>query len=136
MKNIVLGLFVLVMVACSSEPFKGNVDNELLVGSWTVSEVDDAGALVSKEEFIITAMHEKYKVGHVLSFEKGPKFSLKANDGTEVASGNYSIGAEDKSVTLQFSADNELEYDLEKNEGGYTLTAATPGDLVNISIKK
>lgn len=137
MRKIALGLLVLVMVACSSAPFVANVDNELLVGDWKISEVDDSAAMISKEEFILSAMHEKYKVGYVFNFEKGPKFTLTSAEGTAVASGNYGIGAENKSVTIQLAPDNtEISYDLEKSETGYTLTVTTPGELVNLSITK
>lgn len=137
MRKIALGLLVLVMVACSSAPFVANVDNELLVGDWKISEVDDSAAMISKEEFILSAMHEKYKVGYVFNFEKGPKFTLTSAEGKAVASGNYGIGAEDKSVTIQLAPDNtEISYDLEKSETGYTLTVTTPGELVNLSITK
>lgn len=137
MKKIALGLLVLVMTACTSTPFKANVDNELLVGVWKISEVDDSAAMISKEEFLLSAMHEKYQVGYTFNFEKGPKFTLNNTEGTAVASGNYGIGAEDKSVTLQLSPDQtELSYDLEKSETGYTMTITTPGELVNLTITK
>lgn len=137
MRKIVLGLLVVVMAACSSAPFVANVDNELLVGAWKISKVDDSATVISKEEFLLSAMHEKYKVGYVFNFEKGPKFTLNSADGAEVVSGSYGIGAEDKSVTLQLASDKtELAYDLEKTEAGYTLTVTTPGELVNLSITK
>ena len=137
MKKIILGLVVVMLASCSSTPFKANVDNELLVGKWTISKVDDSAALISPEEFLLTAMHNKYKEGYVFNFEKGPKFSLLAQDGSEVAKGNYGIGAEDKSVTIQLTPDNiEISYDLSKENGEYTLTVTTPGELVNLTIKK
>ena len=61
MNKILLGIIAVIMASCSSAPFKANVDNELLVGKWTISNVDDAAAMVSKEEFLLSAMHEKYK---------------------------------------------------------------------------
>ena len=137
MNKILSGLIVLIIAACSSAPFQANVDNELLVGKWTISNVDDAAAMVSKEEFLLSAMHEKYKEGYVFNFEKGPKFSVLSTDGKEVISGNYGIGFEDKSVTLQLTPDQrELSYDLSAIEGGYTLTVTTPGEMVNLTIKK
>ena len=137
MNKILLGIIAVIMASCSSAPFKANVDNELLVGKWTISNVDDAAAMVSKEEFLLSAMHEKYKEGYVFNFEKGPKFSVLSTDGKEVISGNYGIGFEDKSVTLQLTPDQrELSYDLSAIEGGYTLTVTTPGEMVNLTIKK
>ena len=137
MKKIFLGLLVVVLAACSSEPFKANVDNELLVGEWSIVNVDDAAALISPEEFLLTAMHNKYKQGYKFNFEKGPKFTLVDENGGEVAKGQYSIGVEDKSVTIQLLPDNiEIAYDLKNVDGVYTLTVTTPGELVNISIKK
>lgn len=137
MNKILIGIIAVVMASCSSAPFQANVDNELLVGKWTISNVDDAAAMVSKEEFLLSAMHEKYKEGYVFNFEKGPKFSVLSTDGKEVISGNYGIGFEDKSVTLQLTPDQrELSYDLSAIEGGYTLTVTTPGEMVNLTIKK
>ncbi len=137
MNKILLGLIVVIMASCSSTPFKANVDNELLVGKWTISNVDDAAAMISKEEFLLSAMHEKYKEGYVFNFEKGPKFSVLSTDGEEVVAGNYGIGVEDKSLTLQLTPDErELSYDLSAIEGGYTLTVTTPGEMVNLTIKK
>ena len=137
MNKILSGLIVLIIAACSSAPFQANVDNELLVGKWTISNVDDAAAMVSKEEFLLSAMHEKYKEGYVFNFEKGPKFSLLSSDGDEIIAGNYGIGVEDKSLTLQLNPDQtELSYDLSVVDGGYTLTVTTPGEMVNLTIKK
>ena len=71
------------------------------------------------------------------NFEKGPKFSVLSTDGEEVVAGNYGIGVEDKSLTLQLTPDErELSYDLSAIEGGYTLTVTTPGEMVNLTIKK
>ena len=137
MNKILLGIIAVVMASCSSAPFKANVDNELLVGKWTISNVDDAAAMVSKEEFLLSAMHEIYKEGYVFNFEKGPKFTLSSSNGQEVLTGNYGIGLEDKSITLQLIPDStELSYDLSSVEGGYTLTVTTPGEMVNLTIKK
>ena len=137
MNKILLGLIVLIIASCSSEPFKANLDNELLVGEWTISKVDDAAAMVSKEEFLLSAMHEKYKEGYIFNFDKGPKFRVLSTDGEEVLAGNYGIGAEDKSITLQLIPDStELSYDITAVEGGYTLTVTTPGEMVNLTITK
>ena len=137
MNKILLGIIAVIMASCSSAPFKANVDNELLVGKWTISNVDDAAAMVSKEEFLLSAMHEKYKEGYVFNFEKGPKFTLSSANGQEVLTGNYGLGLEDKSITLQLIPDStELSYDLSSVEGGYTLTVTTPGEMVNLTIKK
>lgn len=137
MKKIILGLVVVLMSACSSTPFKANVDNDLLVGKWTISKVDDSAALVNAEEFMLTAMHEKYKEGYFLNFAKGAQFQLANTEGTDVLAGQYSIGAEDKSVILQFGDDKtEIAYDLKKVKGGYDLIVTTPGELVNITITK
>jgi hypothetical protein len=137
MKKMILGFVVVVMASCSSTPFKANVDNELLVGEWKISKVDDSAALISTEEFLITAMHNKYKEGYSLNFEEGPKFSLLAEDGSEIAKGNYSIGANNKSVTIQLlPAEIEISYDIELNNGAYNLTVTTPGELVNLTIEK
>tara|TARA_B110000211_G_scaffold215695_1_gene258123 strand:- start:396 stop:812 length:417 start_codon:yes stop_codon:yes gene_type:complete len=137
MKNLVLGLIALVAVSCSGEPFKANVDNELLVGEWNITEVDDADALLSKEEFITSIIHEKYKVGYVFSFEKGANFKINSASGEKVLEGQYSIGAEDKSLTILVTPDNnEFEYELEKSNDTYKLNIQTPGEIVNLSITK
>ena len=137
MKNLVLGLIALVAVSCSGEPFKANIDNELLVGEWNITEVDDADALLSKEEFITSIIHEKYKVGYVFNFEKGANFTVKSQNGEAVLTGQYSIGAEDKSVTILVTPDNnEFEYELVKNNNSYKLNVQTPGEIVNLSITK
>lgn len=137
MKKIILGLAVVLMASCSSTPFKPNENNDLLVGQWTISKVDDSAALVNAEEFMLTAMHEKYKEGYFLNFAKGPKFQLANTKGEEVLAGEYAIGADDKSVTLQFGKDKtEIAYDLVPVEKGYDLIVTTPGELVNITITK
>lgn len=137
MKKILLGFIVIVMASCSSTPFKANVDSELLLGEWTISNVDDAAAMVSKEEFLLSAMHEKYKKGYVFNFEKGPRFNVLSSYGNEILVGNYGFGAEEKSLILQLLPDStQLSYDLSKIEGGYILTASTPGELVNLTITK
>jgi len=137
MKKLILGLIVLIAVSCEGEPFKANVDNKLLVGEWNITEVDDADALLSKEEFITSIIHEKYKVGYVFTFEEGANFSLAAQDGSTVLNGQYSIGAEDKSLTILITPDNnEFEYELEKSGDTYKLNIQTPGEIVNLSIDK
>ena len=66
------------------------------------------------------------KIGYVFNFEKGPKFSVLSTDGKEVISGNYGIGFEDKSVTLQLTPDQrELSYGLSAIEGGYNRAITT-----------
>ena len=92
MKKLLLGLIVAVFTSCSGEPFKANINNELLVGEWKITEVDDSDALLSKEEFITSIIHEKYKVGYVFNFEKGAKFTVNSENGENVLSGQYSIG--------------------------------------------
>lgn len=137
MRKLLFVLSAIVLFACESVPFKANVDNDLLVGKWTITKVDDSAAMISAEEFMLTAMHEKYKEGYVLNFEKGPNFTLSTSEGKKVIDGKYGIGAEDKSVTLQLAPDNtEISYDLESVDGGYTLNVTTPGELVNITITK
>lgn len=137
MNKILLGIITVVMASCSSAPFQANVDNELLVGKWIISNVDDAAAMISKEEFLLSAMHEKYKKGYVFNFEKGPKFSVLSNEGEEVLSGKYGISAQNESVTLQLNPDQtELNYNLSNVEGGHLLTVTTPGEMVNLTITK
>jgi ADP-dependent phosphofructokinase/glucokinase len=137
MKKLVLGLIVLVVAACSGEPFKANIDNELLVGQWKITEVDDADALLSKEEFITSIIHEKYKVGYVFNFEKGANFTINSESGEKVLTGQYSIGAENKSLTILVTPENnEFEYELVKNSDTYKLNIQTPGEIVNLSIAK
>jgi hypothetical protein len=51
MKKIILGLTIIIMAACTSAPFVANVDNALLEGNWKITNVDDAAAMISKEEF-------------------------------------------------------------------------------------
>lgn len=137
MRKIILALFAVVLMACESAPFVANTNNELLVGTWKITEVDDAAAMVSKEEFMLSAMHEKYKEGYVFEFEKGPKFSLKNAEGSEVSSGQYAIGANNESLTLQIGADKTaISYDLKSENNTYTLTVTTPGEMVNLTIAK
>ena len=134
---MILGFVVVVMASCSSTPFKANVDNKLLVGEWKISKVDDSAALISAEEFLLTAMHNKYKEGYSLYFEEGAKFFLLAEDGSEVAKGNYSIGVNNESLTIQLlPAEIEISYDLELDNGNCNLTVTTPGELVNLTIDK
>lgn len=137
MKKLLLGLVVLIAISCGGEPFKANEDNPLLVGEWNITEVDDADALLSKEEFITSIIHEKYKVGYVFNFEKGANFSLKEQNGTEVLSGQYAIGSDDNSVTILVSPDNnEFEYNLVKSGDAYQMNVQTPGEIVNLLISK
>jgi hypothetical protein len=137
MKKLLLGLIALVVVSCSGEPFKANVSNELLVGEWNITEVDDADALLSKEEFITSIIHEKYKVGYVFNFQKGANFTINSASGEKVLAGQYSIGAEDKSLTILVTPENnEFEYKLVKNDDTYKLNIQTPGEIVNLTITK
>ena len=52
MKKIILGLTIIILAACTSNPFVANVDNALLGGTWKITNVDDAAAMISKEEFL------------------------------------------------------------------------------------
>ncbi len=137
MNKILFGVITILIASCSSAPFEANVDNELLVGKWTISNVDDAAAMISKEEFLLSAMHEKYKKGYVFNFEKGPNFRVFSNEGEEVLSGKYGISPKNESITLQLNPGKiELSYDLSAVEGGHTLTVTTPGEMVNLTIIK
>lgn len=137
MKKLVLGLIVIITMSCNSEPFKANIDNTLLVGQWNITEVDDADALLSKEEFITSIIHEKYKVGYFFNFEEGPNFSLIGEDKSVVLNGQYAISAEDKSLKILITPDNnEFEYELEKSGDTYKLNIQTPGEIVNLIIAK
>ena len=137
MKKLIIGLVALIVVSCSGEPFKANVNNELLVGEWNITEVDDADALLSKEEFITSIIHEKYKVGYVFNFEKGPNFTINSQKGEKVLAGQYSIGAENKSLTILIKPENnEFEYELLKENDNYKLNIQTPGEIVNLTISR
>ena len=137
MKKIILGLTIIILAACTSTPFVANVDNALLEGNWKITNVDDAAAMISKEEFLLSAMHEKYKKDYIFHFEKGPKFNLKSLEGSVLISGKYGISSDSSSVTLQLEPDNsEISYDLEKSNSELTLKVTTPGELVNITISK
>jgi len=137
MKKIILGLTIIIMAACTPAPFVANVDNALLEGNWKITNVDDAAAMISKEEFLLSAMHEKYKKDYIFHFEKGPKFNLKSAEGNVLISGEYGISLDSSSVTLQLEPDrSEISYDLEKSNSGLTLKVTTPGELVNITISK
>ena len=135
MKRLALILLAVTAFACNQTPFVANSDNELMVGEWIITEVDDSDALVSKEEFLMSIMHEKYKESYVFSFEKGPKFKLSDDQGVEVSKGQYAIGAEDKTLILQIG-DQELEYEMVNNNGEVQLNIQTPGELVNLKIRK
>ena len=137
MKKLVLGLIAVFVISCSGEPFKANINNELLVGEWNITEVDDADALLSKEEFITSIIHEKYKVGYVFNFEKGANFTINSGSGENVLTGQYSIGAEDKSLTILVTPENnEFKYEILKENNTYKLNIQTPGEIVNLTITK
>ncbi len=137
MKKIILGQTIIIWAACTSTPFVANVDNALLEGNWKSTNVDDAAAMISKEEFLLSHMHEKYKKDYIFHFEKGPKFNLKSVEGSVLISGKYGISSDSSSVTLQLEPDNsEISYDLEKSNSELTLKVTPPGELVNITISK
>jgi len=137
MRKLVLGLIAVVVISCSGEPFKANINNGLLVGEWSITEVDDADALLSKEEFITSIIHEKYKEGYVFNFEKGANFTINSGNGETVLTGQYSIGNKDKSLTLLVTPENnEFEYELLKKNNTYKLNVQTPGEIVNLTITK
>ena len=137
MRKLVLGLIAVVVISCSGEPFKANINNGLLVGEWSITEVDDADALLSKEEFITSIIHEKYKEGYVFNFEKGANFTINSGNGETVLTGQYSIGNKDKSLTLLVTPENnEFEYELLKKNNTYQLNVQTPGEIVNLTITK
>lgn len=137
MRKLVLGLIAVVVISCSGEPFKANINNGLLVGEWSITEVDDADALLSKEEFITSIIHEKYKEGYVFNFEKGANFTINSENGETVLTGQYSIGNKDKSLTLLVTPENnEFEYELLKKNNTYKLNVQTPGEIVNLTITK
>ena len=137
MRKLVLGLIAVVVISCSGEPFKANINNGLLVGDWSITEVDDADALLSKEEFITSIIHEKYKEGYVFNFEKGANFTINSGNGETVLTGQYSIGNKDKSLTLLVTPENnEFEYELLKKNNTYKLNVQTPGEIVNLTITK
>lgn len=137
MRKLVLGLIAVIVISCSGEPFKANINNGLLVGEWSITEVDDADALLSKEEFITSIIHEKYKEGYVFNFEKGANFTINSGNGETVLTGQYSIGNKDKSLTLLVTPENnEFEYELLKKNNTYKLNVQTPGEIVNLTITK
>ncbi|MBL56835.1 MAG: hypothetical protein CMP61_06595 [Flavobacteriales bacterium] len=137
MKKIVYGLVMALFLACSSQPFTPNKENELLVGKWRITAVDDAAAMINKEEFILSAMHEKYKEGYVFQFEKGPNFKLISETGNPILEGQYGIAIENSGVTFLLpEKKQEISYDLEKKNNGFLLTVTTPGELVNLTIEK
>ena len=137
MKKAFFGILTVLLFACTSEPFEPNKDNELLVGKWKISSVDDSAVLISKEEFLLSAMHEKYEKDYVFEFEKGPNFKLISDKGSELFNGQYSIGSENNSVTFLITSDStQISYDMDKKEDGYNLTVTTPGKLVNLTVVK
>ena len=137
MKKILFGLTALILVSCGHTIFKPNTTNMLLVGEWIIKTVDDADALISKEEFLLSAMHEKYKEGYIFKFENGAKFVLLSDKGEKMAEGQYGIGEHNDILSLQFSPKNTVfTYEIEKNNSGYNLNIKTPGELINLVIEK
>ncbi len=137
MKKIIYILLTITLFACNETPFIPNVDNDLMVGNWEIIEVDDADALVSKEEFLTSIMHEKYKEGYVFTFEKGANFKLKNESGTEVLKGQYAIGSENKTLSINvLPEENQFEYEMVKSDKIIQLNIQTPGELVNLKIEK
>lgn len=137
MKKIFFTLAISLLFACNSEPFKPNKDNDLLVGKWKISVVDDSAALISPEEFLLTAMHKKYEKDYVFDFEKGPNFKLISANGAQILNGQYSIKSDSSSVTFLIYPDStEISYDLEKKGVDYDLIVTTPGELVNLTVVK
>lgn len=138
MKNATLSFLflILLMSSCSETPFVPNASNELLVGDWTISEVDNADALVSGTELMNSFMNEKFLPNHVFTFEKGANFQLKNTNGEQVFSGFYAIGENNKSLRLKIE-EVVYNYDLMSSaDDQFHVNSSTAGETVNLVINK
>lgn len=121
--------------SCSETPFVGNVDNNLLVGSWNIDEVDNADALVSAEQLMNSIINEKFQANNSLNFSEGANFTLMTVEKAETK-GEYSIGADDKSLRLKIEG---IVYDYElikKGDNSFAVNSMTAGETVKLVISK
>lgn len=136
MKNLLILALSIVLFSCAENTFIPNTDNNAMEGDWEIIVVDDADALISKEEFLTSILHEKYQKGDVFHFEKGSQFTLKSDQGNEKLKGQYGFNKEGTEIILQVSPDqHQLIYEMMKEENQIKLNVQTPGELVNLVIQ-
>ena len=134
-KLLLFALLPLLFNSCAEE-FTANTDNPLMVGSWAITEVDDAEALASGQTLTLSILEDNYVEGNVFTFEEGANFELKSTDGKSLIKGEYGIGEGDASLQLKDAEGNVISYDLEKKGESFKMNVTTTGELINLTITK
>ena len=134
MKKLIPILFTLAILlsACNETKFTPNVNDELLVGTWNIDEVDNSAALVSASELMHSIIDEKFQLNSELVFSTGADFTV----GNKQINGQYEIGENNKSLHLKIDG-TVYSYDLvEKGSNTFQLNANSAGETTNLTISK
>jgi len=125
----------LFLSSCTEAPFVPNTSNELLVGQWNMDQVENDAALVSGTEMVASILADRFVVGNKFVFEKGAQFEINSGT-TNIASGEYSISEDNKTLRLKIEG-SVYDYDLvEKSAHSFGINSASPGESTNIVVSQ
>ncbi len=142
MKKLILIIIITTAIipACknSSQKFEPNTNNPLMVGSWTITNVDNSGDLLSKQTFFLSLIEEEYVDGNLLVFSPGSKFTVLSVKGDTLDVGKYGISDKNKNLDLYSPRDKKLiRYKiLTLDTGTIQLEPLTPGVTRSLTMQK
>ncbi len=142
LKNPVIGIIIFmgVISACGNpaDKFTPNRDNPYMVGKWTIADVDNTGALISKETMFFSIIEEDFESGNTLIFFPGDRFALVSAEGDTTDFGRYGISEANDKLELLPQKDKKLiRYELDPSgKGSIRLNPLTPGVITSLVLKK
>ena len=136
--SLLILLAISVFSCGDSQPFTGNKDNPLLIGTWTIIEIDNTDALANKELAMHALFSRPLREGSRFRFEAGAGMQLVVNDNDEPVAGQYEIRGENETLLLKLEqSDDILKYRLKaEDKNTCWLMAQTVGDVTNLKIRR
>lgn len=125
-KHLSLLLLLIILFSCGS-------NNSFIAGKWTIDGVGSADSSNTKDKFFVYGMLTMISSGSEFNFDKNGKFNL-SNQGKEIASGNYSISSNGKTLSLKADS-GEYVYEITKSDEKEIMLKSTK-DASIIKMKK
>jgi len=107
-------------------------------GKWIISEVDNSGALVSKQMLLFSIIEEDYVAGNIMIFRPGDAFAIVSEQGDTLDNGQYGISDNNEHLQLYSPEDDKvITYEMVPlGKGSLQLNPLSPGVMTGLVIEK
>lgn len=130
----------IILPSCTSslDTFTPNKENPYMEGKWIISEVDNSGALVSKQMLLFSIIEEDYVAGNIMIFRPGDAFAIVSEQGDTLDNGQYGISDNNEHLQLYSPEDDKvITYEMVPlGKGSLQLNPLSPGVMTGLVIEK